>query len=143
MLVNLFNDNCIQLKTNMKIGNIQYQGSKRKISYELLEEMYKRKPNAKIFIDLFGGCGAMTFRALDLGYKVIYNELNNNIYRFVKFIIEQLQDKSKQSKYGILPEEYYNFVSKDEFLQSIKKEQVYKSAENKAFVDEKLFINEY
>ena len=121
-MIDLFNKSSIRLKKNNNIGNIQYKGCKRKISYELLEQMHTIKPQASLFIDLFGGCGAMSFRALDMGYKVIYNELSNDIYRFFKFVITQAADKTKYSKYGILPDEYYNFVGKDEFFKSKNKE---------------------
>ena len=122
MTLNLFQRKEINTEKDCSVGNIQYMGTKRKISYELILEMHKRKPTAKYFIDLFGGGGAMSVRALSLGYKVIYNEKKEDLFKFISFVFNQLKDKSKQSKYGILPEEYYEFVSKDEFLQSKKKE---------------------
>lgn len=42
---------------------IPYKGSKRGIAERLIQEVQKYKPNAKYFIDVFGG-GAMSFTAL-------------------------------------------------------------------------------
>ena len=46
---------------------IPYMGSKNKIAEQLMRKMLEIKPNAKYFVDLFGGGGSMSFAALQLG----------------------------------------------------------------------------
>ncbi len=116
-MINLFKKKNLNFVKNSNLGYMIYQGAKRKISFELIEAMHKVKPNATTFIDLFGGGASMSIRALDIGYNVIYNELQQDVFHLVEFILTQARDKSKQSKYGILPEEFYNFVSREEFFK--------------------------
>lgn len=44
---------------------LPYMGSKNLIAKPLIDEMLKYKPNAKVFIDLFGGGGAMSLCVLE------------------------------------------------------------------------------
>ena len=94
---------------------IPYQGSKNKISLNLIHEMRKYKPKARYFYDLFGGGGSMSFTAIQLGYNVIYNEFNTDLANFMQFIIGRIRNKEK-SKYGLLPDEYYKFVTRKIFM---------------------------
>jgi site-specific DNA-adenine methylase len=90
--------------------------SKNKIAHELICEMRKHKPKAKYFIDLFGGGGSMSFTALQMGYKVLYNEYETDLANFMQFIIDRVKNNEK-SKYGLLPEEYYQFVTREIFIE--------------------------
>ena len=92
---------------------IPYKGSKRKISHLILQEIIKHAPQAKYFYDIFGGGGAMALNAHYNGYKTHYNELDKDVYVYMKFLISQLQNKT--GKYGILPDEWYRFITKAEF----------------------------
>ena len=95
---------------------IPYMGSKNKIAHELICEMKKHKPKAKYFIDLFGGGGSMSFTALQMGYKVLYNEYETDLANFMQFIIDRVKNNEK-SRYGLLPEEYYQFVTREIFIE--------------------------
>ena len=97
---------------NLNSG-IPYKGSKRKISHLILQEIIKHAPHAKYFYDMFGGGGAMALNAHYNGYKTHYNELDKDVYVYMKFLISQLQNK--KGKYGILPDEWYRFITKAEF----------------------------
>ena len=92
---------------------IPYKGSKRKISHLILQEIRNHAPHAKYFYDIFGGGGAMALNAHFNGYKTHYNELDTDTYVYMKFLISQLQNK--KGKYGILPDEWYRFITKAEF----------------------------
>ena len=97
---------------NLNSG-IPYKGSKRKISHLILQEIIKHAPHAKYFYDMFGGGGAMALNAHYNGYKTHYNELDKDVYVYMKFLISQIQNK--KGKYGILPDEWYRFITKAEF----------------------------
>lgn len=97
---------------NLNSG-IPYKGSKRKISHLILQEIRNHAPHAKYFYDMFGGGGAMALNAHYNGYKTHYNELDKDVYVYMKFLISQIQNK--KGKYGILPDEWYRFITKAEF----------------------------
>jgi len=93
---------------------IPYMGSKNKISLQLFEKMLEIKPNAKYFYDLFGGGASMSFTALQLGLKVHYNEKQKSMVEFVDYIIKRIKNKEK-GNYGLFPDDFYNFITKQEF----------------------------
>lgn len=107
-------DDNIEIKCvkNLNSG-IPYKGSKRKISHLILQELRNHAPQAKYFYDMFGGGGAMALNAHYNGYITHYNELDKDVYIYMKFLISQLQNK--KGKYGILPDEWYRFITKAEF----------------------------
>lgn len=79
------------MKKNTK--SIPYVGSKQGIALELIDEMLKYKPNAKVFVDLFGGGGAMSLTILNFYpqfKKIIYNDFNTNTYLMVKYCLFEL-----------------------------------------------------
>ena len=98
---------------------IPYMGSKNKIVSELFSVMKQFKPDAKYFYDLFGGGGAMSFMALQLGYKVVYNDFDSDVSNFVKYIQERVAS-GERSKFGLFPEEWYSFVTREQFKEQIK-----------------------
>ena len=100
----------------MKIQKLRipFQGSKQLIAEKLLIEMLKYKPKAKYFVDLFGGGGSMSFMALQMGMKVIYNEKDSRLVNFLKFILERIE-KEEKSKFGLFPEEFYQFIDREAF----------------------------
>jgi 16S rRNA G966 N2-methylase RsmD len=100
---------------------IPYQGSKSAISDTLLDKMLEIKPNAKYFYDLTAGGGSLSFMALQYGLQVHYNEFHTPLANFMKFIIERIKN-GERSKYGIFPEEFYNWVSREQFFEAIKKD---------------------
>ena len=103
---------------------IPYMGSKRGIAERLLDEMLKIKPNAKYFYDLFGGGGAMSFMAAQYGLNVVYNEKNSAVSRFLEFIFDRIKT-GKKSKFGIFPEEWYEFVGREQFFSAIAKNDAF------------------
>ena len=110
----------------MKLLNLRipYQGSKNKIAETLILEMQKYKPNAKYFYDMFGGGGSMSFTAIQMGYKVIYNEYDSDLTLFMQYIVDRIKSGEK-SKYGFFPEEYYSFVTREMFMEQKKLHTVY------------------
>lgn len=104
---------------------IPYQGSKQKIMPDLLCKMLEVKPLATSFYDLFGGGASASFGAIEHGFdKVHYNELYQPMANFVEFIIRRVKDKTK-SKFGIFPEEWYEFISRERFVEAIAKDDVF------------------
>ena len=121
-------DDNIEIKCvkNLNSG-IPYKGSKRKISHLILQEIRNHAPQAKYFYDMFGGGGAMALNAHYNGYIAHYNELDKDVYVYMEFLISQLQNK--KGKYGILPDEWYRFITKAEFnkIKADKTPSVYRS----------------
>ena len=95
---------------NVKNLRIPYMGSKNKIALRLFEKMLEIKPNAKYFFDIFAGGGAMSFTALQLGLKVHYNEKQKGLIDLIKYILT-----AKKGKYGIFPDDFYKFITREEF----------------------------
>ena len=93
---------------------IPYMGSKRKIAKELFTKMLEIKPNAKYFFDLFGGGGAMSFTALQLGLEVHYNEKQKSLVDFINYIIARVKE-GKRGRYGLFPDDFYKFITREEF----------------------------
>lgn len=89
---------------------IPYQGSKNLIARRLMDKMLEIKPNARYFVDLFGGGGAMTSEALSRGLLTSYNELDTGIYQVFKHCITS----------GI-PKDWRRWISREEF-KSLKDE---------------------
>ena len=94
---------------------LPYMGSKRKYANDLICKMLEQKPHAKYFYDLFGGGGAMSFAALQKGMTVFYNEKQTCLVNFIAFIFECI--KEPKSEFGIFPPEYYNFITREEFIR--------------------------
>ena len=92
---------------------LPYKGSKRKYADELICKMMELKPHSRYFYDLCGGGGAMSFAALQKGMAVIYNDAQTDLVNFIKFIFDC--SISPKSKYGIFPEQYYSFISREKF----------------------------
>jgi len=64
---------------------IYYTGNK----YRLLNELQQFIPEKiNTFIDVFGGSGVMAINFSTRSKKVIYNELDNKIYKLFKFLLE-------------------------------------------------------
>ena len=114
--MNLFNYYGIETKprqiVNCNIG-LPYKGSKRKIAHHLLQTISDYAPQANIFYDCFGGGGSMSLIAYFNGYHTIYNELSTQAFLYFDFLCSQAQNK--KGKYGILPDEFYQFVDKETF----------------------------
>lgn len=85
-------------------------GSKNKIAKRLFEKMLEIKPKAKYFFDLFGGGGAMSFFALQLGLKVHYNEKQKGLVDLLSYILN-----AKKGKFGIFPDDFYEFITREQF----------------------------
>lgn len=64
-----------------------YMGAKRLISWEIGEEIDFQVPDFDVFVDAFGGGGSMSCEFLMRGKKVIYNDLDTNIYEVFKYIM--------------------------------------------------------
>ena len=78
-----------KIKKPKQIKGLPYQGSKTKLSSVLLDKMLELIPQATTFVDVFGGGGSMSLRALDTGLKVHYNELNGHVFELVKHLKEK------------------------------------------------------
>jgi hypothetical protein len=73
-----------------KLPCLTYQGTKRTIARPIVDTMHGMFPEKSVFIDLFGGGGAITSAALEYKQdtlfecfkfdKVIYNEINELVY---------------------------------------------------------------
>ena len=79
---------------------IPYKGGKQKIAHELISLMREYKPQAKYFVDLFGGGGALSFCALQMGYSVVYNDADSDISGLVKYIQERIASGDR-SQFGL------------------------------------------
>lgn len=92
---------------------IPYMGSKRNISFDIVDYIAKNNPNCKYFYDLFGGGGSISFMALQFHQfkKVIYNELNTGVCELLK----------KINKDGITSE-FYQWVDRETFHQNKDKD---------------------
>lgn len=117
-----------------------YAECKRRINFEIMREMCNRKPRATVFIDLFGGAGAMTCMALEfLPDIVLYNEFDEGVFTFtekvIKFNYEPLTfnrldiyhsnperwyelTKQELSIFGVLPEDWCYLKLQLQRLQS-------------------------
>jgi len=93
---------------------IPYMGSKRKIAHQLFEKMLEIKPNAKYFFDLFGGGGAMSFFALQIGLKTHYNEKQKGLVDLINYILQRARNGEK-GQYGIFPDDFYDFIDREQF----------------------------
>lgn len=102
---------------------IPYMGSKRKIAEELMQKMIEIKPKAKYFYDLFSGGGAMSFYALQCGLKVHYNEKQKGMVDLLEYILNRARNK-KKGQYGIFPDDFYNFITREEFFDLINKDTI-------------------
>ena len=96
-------------------------GSKRKYANELISRIMDLAPHAKYFYDLCGGGGAMTFAALQNGFIVHYNELQTDMCDLMRYVTNPTQP----SKYGIFPEHFYKFISREKFMQLRNESGVY------------------
>lgn len=91
---------------NAQPYRIPYMGGKQRIVYPLLQKLNEAQPNAKYFIDLFGGGGSVSLYALQCGYNVIYNELDKPLYYLFNFLI--------QNK---IPQEWLKFITREDFVK--------------------------
>lgn len=103
-----------KMKTPKQIKGLPYQGSKTKLSSVLVDKMLELTPQATTFVDVFGGGGSMSLRALDRGLTTHYNELNGHVFQLVKHL------KEKGFTDDMLP-----CMTRDEFQKAIKQEPSY------------------
>jgi site-specific DNA-adenine methylase len=104
----------IKIPRTPKILRIHYKGSKQEIAYSIILFLYQRHPRAKYFYDLFGGGASISLMAKQFGYKVFYNEINSGMCNLLKFL-----------KGNKIPEEWYEWVSREKFYQHINKNDPY------------------
>jgi site-specific DNA-adenine methylase len=102
---------------------IPYMGSKRKYADALITRMLELQPNARYFYDLFGGGGAMSFAAMQKGMTVHYNEKQTDMVDFMRFIFERMA--LPRSQYGLFPDEFYQFVTREQFIKLKHESGVY------------------
>jgi hypothetical protein len=88
------------------IDGIPYKGGKRKIARELVQFMRRENPDATVFVDLFGGGGAMSLCAAQYFDRVIYNEILPGVAALFSFLVRG----------GEIPHEWYKPVSRKEFF---------------------------
>jgi 16S rRNA G966 N2-methylase RsmD len=114
MQYDLFGD--VIIPEGIKNLRVPYMGSKNKIAIDLLREMLKVKPKAKYFYDLCAGGGSMSFTASQIGLKTHYNELQTSLVKFIDYIFNRLE-KGLKGQYGLFPDDFYNFIDRDEFMK--------------------------
>ena len=94
---------------------LPYMGSKRGIAIDVMQSIFDTVGEFDIFYDLFGGGGAMSFLALEIGIPDIhYNELNTGIVN----LMIHLRDVG-------IPPEWYKFVNRETFLEHLDKDTAY------------------
>ena len=104
-LIDLFGN--INIEGLSARNGINYMRSKRGIAIEVMQAIYDTVGNFDTFYDLFGGGGAMTFLALEIGIENIhYNELNSGVSNLMKF----LRDNN-------IPADWYKFVDREMFFE--------------------------
>jgi len=108
----------------IKNYRMPYKGSKNKIADQLIDKMLEIKPNAKYFVDFFGGGASMSFKAMQKGLNVIYNDKDKRTVELLKLIKGRIV-KGERSEYGLFPKEYYNFVSMEDFKNNINDNTAY------------------
>lgn len=105
---------------------LPYQGSKKKISRQIVEIIKENFGTDKKVYDLFGGGGAMSCELLLQGYDVVYNEIKTDVYEMFKKSLELTEDEIKTF-----------ILSRDEFFKI-------KAKEHKSLTDNlKLLINSF
>ena len=92
---------------------IPYMGSKRKLASEIVSIIRQRHHREINFYDVFGGGGAISFKALSLFDNVHYNEIDTSIVN----LIEQL-------KIGF-PNEWYETITRERFFEEIEKDTAF------------------
>lgn len=102
------------MKKPKQIKGLPYMGGKAKISNLLFDKMLELNPQATTFVDVFGGGGSMSLRALDIGLTTHYNELNSHVFELVKHL------KENGFTGDMLP-----CLTRDEFLSLIKQKPTY------------------
>lgn len=85
---------------------LPYQGSKKKISRQIVEIIKENFGTDKKVYDLFGGGGAMSCELLLQGYDVVYNEIKTDVYEMFKKSLELTEDEIKTF-----------ILSRDEFFE--------------------------
>lgn len=93
-------------------------GGKQAVAEMLVREMIAMKPRAKVFVDLFGGGGSMSFMARQLGLQVVYNEYDSQLAGFVAWLMERIAS-GERGQYGLFPDEYYQFVTRERFFEQV------------------------
>ena len=105
---------------------LPYQGSKKKISRQIVEIIKENFGINKRVYDIFGGGGAMSCELLLQGYDVVYNELKTDVYEMFKKSLELTEDEIKTF-----------ILSRDEFFEI-------KAKKDKSPIDNmKLLINSF
>lgn len=105
---------------------LPYQGSKKKISRQIVEIIKENFGTNKRVYDVFGGGGAMSCELLLQGYDVVYNELKTDVYEMFKKSLELTEDEIKTF-----------ILSRDEFFEI-------KAKKDKSPIDNlKLLINSF
>jgi hypothetical protein len=66
----------------------------------------------------------MSFMAAQYGLSVVYNEKNSAASSFLEFIFDRIKT-GKKSKFGIFPEEWYEFVGREQFFSAIAKNDAF------------------
>lgn len=105
-----------------------YQGSKNIIAERLLKAMHDDNPDATLFVDLFGGGGAMSCYALQCGYNVVYNELNNDIKTLLEFCLTCDDLKDYEGRFWQFVDRKTFSYLRDEYQPKTFKDLAYKVA---------------
>jgi site-specific DNA-adenine methylase len=77
-------------KIELKAFTPGFFGGKTRLAKKIVTLLHNLNPTKKIFVDIMGGGGSVTIAALKSGYfdKVIYNEIDNSLFRFVESVVD-------------------------------------------------------
>lgn len=89
---------------------LPYQGSKKKISRQIVEIIKENFGTNKRVYDVFGGGGAMSCELLLQGYDVVYNEIKTDVYEMFKKSLELTEDEIKT--FILSREEFFEIKAK-------------------------------
>lgn len=88
---------------------LSYKGNKQQNAAFIVSEFKHRFPNSKVFIDLFGGSGSVSYHASKQFDKVIYNDIQKDISLAVESIFNGTFNQHLSIN---------EFISREEFFKA-------------------------
>ncbi|AVR55797.1 putative methyltransferase [Campylobacter phage vB_Cj_QDYZ] len=81
-----------------------YLGCKRSLAVDIISKIKEMYPNTKTIVDAFGGSGAISITAIQMGLNALYNEKTERVARAVRYLVNG--DFTDLEKF-MLREDYY------------------------------------
>ncbi|QQV87860.1 hypothetical protein [Campylobacter phage CJLB-7] len=63
-----------------------YLGCKRSLAVDIVSKIKEMYPNTKTIVDAFGGSGAISITAIQMGLNALYNEKTERVARAIKYL---------------------------------------------------------